>query len=153
MVIRWMWCPSSSSRFLFLTEHPQWVENGDRGVSRVYSVPCILQSILYGLKNSLKTVIVVSQEFILTTWNSCDIIVSEMDTESLKSDLVSHSFTKQVWRVSTIHKTGIINIKGFNKSISSPTRRSWRLTHVGTVRRDLIPIQVTFLPLQISSGL
>ena len=72
------------------------VENDDTGVYGVHPVPCILQSILYGLKNSLKTVIVVSPEFILTTWNSCDIIVSEMNTESLKSDLVSSSFTQQV---------------------------------------------------------
>ena len=85
---------------MYFTEHPvcveELVEDGDTGVCGVHPVPCILQSILYGLKNSLKTVIVVSPEFILTTWNSCDIIVSEMDTESLKSDLVSSSFTQQV---------------------------------------------------------
>lgn len=52
---------------------------------------CASQSILYGLKNSLKTVLVVTAEFLLSTWNSCDFLISEMDPESLKSDLVSVS--------------------------------------------------------------
>ncbi len=33
--------------------------------------------------------IVVSPEFLLSTWVSCDIIVGELDSESLKSDIVS----------------------------------------------------------------
>ncbi len=49
----------------------------------------VFQSVLYGLKNSLKTVVVISPEFLLTTWNYCDLIIGELDAESLKNDLVS----------------------------------------------------------------
>ncbi len=54
----------------------------------VLSQYVVFQSVLYGLKNSLKTVVVISPEFLLTTWNYCDLIIGELDAESLKNDLV-----------------------------------------------------------------
>ena len=64
-----LYCLQSLTLQFCIAKHLVWVEelaeDDECGVSRVHPVPCILQSILYVWRNSLKMVILVSVEFVL----------------------------------------------------------------------------------------
>lgn len=46
------------------------------------------QAVLYGMKNSVKTVVVLSPDFVSSTWSSCEVVVSELDIMAIQRDLL-----------------------------------------------------------------
>ncbi len=57
----------------------------ERDLSANLSQP---QGVLYGMKNSMKTVMILSPEFVSSTWGCCEVIVSEVDLISLQKEFV-----------------------------------------------------------------
>ena len=58
----------------------------ERDLSSSLSQP---QGVLYGMKNSLKTVCLLTPEFVSSTWATCEGLVGEIDAVSLPKDIIA----------------------------------------------------------------
>ena len=47
------------------------------------------QGLLYGVKNSLKTVVILSPDFVSATWQNLEGLMSELDAVSLQKDVIA----------------------------------------------------------------
>ena len=66
---------------------------------------------LYGMKNSLKTVLVVTPDFITTCWPTCENLLTEWDHVTLQKELVSEKNLKNLNTVDNTFFTLLLKTK------------------------------------------